>query len=71
MARMPRWRSIVVLLTLVASTGCASWRAQHPAPMDTTAANLYPTGNFFQDQAQDLAQASLNDWNFRNPKVGW
>jgi hypothetical protein len=65
MARMLRPLRVAAILVLLSGSGCASWR--HSQAVDGDSASYPPNpsdGGIFQRAIQDLATASMYDWNF-------
>ena len=63
MARMPGLLRSLVLLTVVACSGCASWHFRKDAERNKSVVSSDGT---LQPVVQDLANASLHGWNWNS-----
>ena len=61
MARMPSLLRLLILLTILACSGCASWHFRKDAKTEKASSS---NDGSLQPVAQDLANASLHGWNF-------
>jgi len=65
MARTPSLLRCLVLCSLLASAGCASW---HYRKENRNTSTSTTDGGPLWSPLQWLSDASANDWNFRNPR---
>ena len=63
MARMPGLLRSVVLLTIIACSGCAEWHFRKGKKREQASGN---TDGALSPVVQDLANASLHGWNFNS-----
>jgi hypothetical protein len=61
MARMPSLLRLMILLTIVACSGCASWHFRKDAKKEKTSSS---NDGSLQPVVEDVANASLHGWNF-------
>ena len=61
MARMPGLLRLSMLLTIIASSGCASWHYRKEAKKETRSSSSNSTDSFVQQALQGLSYDSLRD----------
>jgi hypothetical protein len=58
--------ALLTLLSLSASSGCASWRARNQTDRSSTSSyDNGGQGDIFQDALQGVSDASFNNWDFK------
>ena len=65
MARMPGLLRSFVLLTIIASSGCAEWHFRKDKKRDNQASGSNTDGAL-SPVVRDLTNASLHGWNFNS-----
>jgi hypothetical protein len=62
-AKMPSLLRLLILCTVVACSGCASWHYRKDAKREKTSSS---SDGSLLPVVQDLANASLHGWNFNS-----
>jgi hypothetical protein len=63
MARTPSLLSLIILVTITACSGCASWHYRRDAKTEKTSSS---SDGSLQPVVQELANAALHGWNFNS-----